>query len=105
VRIPRHPTPLGPLADHGRSHSSFGTPQIGTTAGSDPKRIPMAPIPLNRVEVSVHRSYENYAPAQTPGQYLTYGTYLNSTDSHSLAQDKSLTLAIDNDLENGAKKS
>jgi len=74
-----------------------------------PKRITIAPVPLNiasvplnRVEVSVHRSYEDYVPAQMPGQYGRYGTFLDM-DSQSLAQDQSF--GIDDDLENGVEKS
>ena len=75
-------TPFCPLADYGRS--------------SEPQQISKAPIPLN-LEVSVHRSYEGYAPAQMPGQYGRYRTFLDMDDP-SPEQDKPFALGIDNDL-------
>ncbi|KAI9454253.1 hypothetical protein BJY52DRAFT_766903 [Lactarius psammicola] len=74
--------------------------QSGRTAGSEPKRISTAPIPLDRMgmEVSVHRSYDEYPAAHTGRG--SYGTYV-STDSHS--QDKPPALDTDIDLENGVK--
>jgi len=50
------------------------------------------------MEVSVHRSYEDYPPAHAGRG--SYGTDV-STDSHS--QDKPPALGTDIDLENGVK--
>ena len=65
-------------------------------ANIDPKRIFAAPIPLNRVEVAVHKSSED-APPVHMGEHCQYGA-----DSQS--QDQSLVLNIGNDLENGVKR-
>lgn len=89
-----------PHAKHGRCHSSFDTSQIrsGRTKSSDPRRISSAPIPLDRLEVAVHRASEDY-PQANMGQCVSYGTY----SAHSQSQDKPLVLSISNDLENGVK--
>ncbi len=84
----------------GKCSSTYETSQTrsGRTAGSEPKRISTAPIPLDRMgmEVSVHRSYEDYPPVHTGRG--SYGTDV-STDS----QDKPPALGTDIDLENGVK--
>jgi hypothetical protein len=56
------------------------------------------PIPLNQVEVTLHRTSEAYPPVNV-SQYVSYG----SDNVESRSQDKSLVLSIGNDLENGVK--
>ena len=88
-------------AKRDRCRSSLHTSQIqsGRTMKSDPRRISSAPIPLDRLEVAVHRSSEEY-PQANMGQYVSYGTYSADSQSH----DKPLVLSLSNDLENGVKK-
>lgn len=60
---------------------------------TDSKRIFAARFPLNRVEVMMHESSEEYPP-----------TNLSPDSADSQSQDKSLVLDISNDLENGVKR-
>ena len=66
--------------------------------GSDHRRSSTAPIPLDRLEMTVRRS--SHQPAHT-GQCGSFGTY-SIRESHS--QDKPGVLAIDSDLDSGVKK-
>jgi hypothetical protein len=59
----------------------------------NPRRISTGTIPLDRLEVTVPRPSDVYAPANK-GQFLSYGTY--STDSQS--KDKPMVLSISDDL-------
>ncbi|KAN0141813.1 hypothetical protein V8E53_000275 [Lactarius tabidus] len=88
------------LADFTSSSGSFDTSQdpSGRTMSSNPRRFPSAPIPLSRVDVAVHRSSEDSAPANI-GQFASYDTYSADSQSH----DKPLVLSLGNDLENGIK--
>jgi hypothetical protein len=56
------------------------------------------PIPLSRVEVTLHRTFEAYPPVNV-SQHVSYG----ADNVESQSQDKSLVLSIGNDLENGGK--
>ena len=93
------PPPFCPHAHRGRWRRSqdFGTypARRGRTANIDPKQVFAAPIPLNRVEVAVHKSSENYPP----GNMCQFGLY--NADSQS--QDQSFVLNICNDIEDGVK--
>lgn len=90
------------LTDFTSFSGSYDTSQSrsGRMAVSDPKRGSTAPIPLDRLEVSVHRSFDDYPQAHA-GQYGSYGTYVSSDGQ---LQDKPLTLGIDSDLETGVGK-
>jgi len=68
-------------------------------ANTDPKLIFAAPIPLDRVEVTSHKSSEDYLPVNM-GQLASYGPF--GADGHS--QDKSLVLSISNDPNYGVKR-
>jgi hypothetical protein len=65
----------------------------GRKAITDLKPIFAARIPLNLVEVVLHKPSEDYPPTRVG---------LGGVDSQS--QDKSLVLDISNDLENGVKR-
>ena len=62
------------------------------TPNTDPKRVFATPIPLNQVEVTVHKSSEHYPPASMS----QYGPH----SAESQSQDQSFVLNIGNDLEN-----
>jgi hypothetical protein len=68
-------------------------------ANTDPKLIFAAPIPLDRVEVTVHKSLEDHPPVNMC-QLACYGPF--GADGHS--QDNSLVLSICNDLDRGVKR-
>ena len=54
------------------------------------------PIPLNRVEVSLHTTSEVY-PAAKVGQHVSYGSY----NAESQSQDKPLVISIGDGQEDG----
>ncbi|KAF8261256.1 hypothetical protein EI94DRAFT_1705695 [Lactarius quietus] len=80
------------------SFTTYGTPKAHS-ANTDPKVVFSAPVPLDRVEVAIHTSSEEY-PSTDMSQCASYGQF--STDSQS--QDTSLVLSIGSDLENGVKR-
>ena len=104
-RLHRHwvlclpPPPLCHHANRGRwrRYQDFATCPTwrGRTPNTDPKRVFPAPIPVNRVEVAVYKSSENYPPASM-GQCVPY-----SADSQSQAQ--SFVLNTVNDLDSGIR--
>jgi hypothetical protein len=57
------------------------------------------PIPLSRVEVTLHRTSEAYPPANV-GRYVSYGPY----SAESQSQDKPLVLSIGNGQEDGFER-
>jgi hypothetical protein len=90
-----------PNTNRGRCCRSFHTypTRMGHATNRVPKPVFTAAVPLNRVEVAVHTSSENYPP-ENMGQYAPCGTY--SADSQS--QDKPFVLDICSDRENDVKR-
>ncbi|KAN0141797.1 hypothetical protein V8E53_000259 [Lactarius tabidus] len=89
-----------------RSLTDFTNPEsfhtypirMGHAANRVPKPLSAAAAPLDRVEVAVHTSSEDYPPLNM-GQYASCGAY--SADNQS--QDKSFVLDICSDRESGVK--
>ncbi|KAI0299466.1 hypothetical protein BC826DRAFT_994521 [Russula brevipes] len=69
--------------------------RIGHT-GSNAKSSSTIPIPLHRMEVAVHTSYEQYSTAQTD-QHVSY------VGMDGQPHDKSHGLSFDSNLESGAE--
>ena len=57
------------------------------------------PIPLNRVEVSLHRTSEAY-PAAKEGQYVSYSAH----SAENQSQDKPVVISIGNGQEDGVER-
>ena len=94
------PPPFSPFANRGRCLTSFATFRIrrGRGAKIESKMIFATPIPLNRVEVSLHRTSEAY-PSVNVSQYA-YGPY----SAESRSQDKPLVISIGNGQEDGVER-
>jgi hypothetical protein len=92
--------PFCPYANCGRCLTCFTAfrTRRGRGANIESKMIFSAPIPLNRMEVTLHRTSDAYPPANV-GQYVSYVT----DNAESQTKDKTLVLSIGNDLENGVK--
>ncbi|KAF8261249.1 hypothetical protein EI94DRAFT_821028 [Lactarius quietus] len=84
------------LTNFNHTGSFDAYPTRGHSTNTDPERIFSAPPPLDRVEVVIHTSSEDYPPAKT-GQYASHGPHIPENQS----QDKSFVLDIRSDLENG----
>jgi len=69
--------------------------RIGHT-GANAKSSSTIPMPLHRMEVAVHTSYEQYSTAQT-GQHVSY------VGMDGQPHDKSQGLSFDSNLESGAE--
>jgi hypothetical protein len=90
-----------PHANRGRCYRFSHTypTQMGHAANRVPKLVYAATVPLDRVEVAVHTSSENYPP-ESMGQYASCCAY--SADSQS--QDKPFVVDICSNCENGVKR-
>jgi len=66
------------------------------SANSKTNRIPVQPIPLETVEVAIHKTYEQYRTPQT-------STHASSVSGGGYLHDKPAELGFSYDVERGAK--